>query len=66
MTFAKGSKLEKIEGVQSFMNCPKLETIELPDSCTSVKADAFQDCTRLRTIVARGIKTQGDFGSIHP
>ena len=51
MTFAKGSKLE---------------TIELPDSCTSVEADAFQDCTSLRIIVARGIKTQGDFGSIHP
>ena len=65
VTFAEGGKLEKIEGVQAFAGCPKLESIELPDSCTFVKADAFQNCTSLRTIVARGIETAGNFGYIN-
>ena len=65
VTFAENSKLEKIEGVQAFAGCPKLESIELPDSCTFVKADAFQNCTSLRTIVARGIETTGNFGYIN-
>lgn len=64
-TFAEGGELEKIEGVQAFAGCPKLESIELPDSCTFVKADAFQNCTSLRTIVARGIETTGNFGYIN-
>lgn len=64
-TFAEGGELEKIEGVQAFAGCPKLESIELPDSCTFVKADAFQNCTSLRTIVARGIETAGNFGYIN-
>ena len=57
VTFAENSKLEKIEGIQSFSGCPKLESIELPDSCTFVDAYTFQNCP----IVARGIKTQNDF-----
>ena len=61
VTFAEGSKLEKIEGDQAFSGCPKLEPIELPDSCTFVGGYTFQNCPSLRTIVARGIKTQDDF-----
>lgn len=61
VTFAEGSKLEKIEGDQAFLSCPKLESIELPDSCTFVGGYTFQNCPSLRTIVARGIKTQDDF-----
>ena len=61
VTFAEGSKLEKIEGDQAFSSCPKLESIELPDSCTFVGGYTFQNCPSLRTIVARGIKTQDDF-----
>ena len=61
VTFAENSKLEKIEGIQAFSGCPKLESIELPDSCTFVDAYTFQNCPSLRTIVARGIKTQNDF-----
>ena len=61
VTFAENSKLEKIEGIQSFSGCPKLESIELPDSCTFVDVYTFQNCPSLRTIVARGIKTQNDF-----
>lgn len=61
VTFAEGSKLEKIEGDQAFSGCPKLESIELPDSCTFVGGYTFQNCPSLRTIVARGIKTQDDF-----
>ena len=61
VTFAEGSKLEKIEGDQAFSRCPKLESIELPDSCTFVGGYTFQNCPSLRTIVARGIKTQDDF-----
>ena len=61
VTFAENSKLEKIEGVQAFSGCPKLESIELPDSCTFVDGYTFPGCSSLRTIVARGIKTQDDF-----
>lgn len=61
VTFAEGSQLEKIEGIQAFKNCPKLESIELPNSCTYVDSYTFSDCPSLRTIVARGIKEQGNF-----
>ena len=61
VTFAEGSQLEKIEGIQAFRNCPKLESIELPDNCTYVDSYTFSDCPSLRTIVARGIKEQGNF-----
>ena len=61
VTFAENSKLEKIEGTQAFSGCPKLESIELPDSCTFVDGYTFPGCSSLRTIVARGIKTQDDF-----
>ena len=61
VTFAEGSKLEKIEGIQTFASCTKLEIVELPDKCTYVDGYTFQNCSSLRTIVARGIKTQGDF-----
>lgn len=65
VTFAENSKLEKIEGIQSFSGCPKLESIELPDSCTFVDGYTFPGCSSLRTIVARGIKTQDDFKCIN-
>lgn len=65
VTFAENSKLEKIDGIQAFAGCPKLESIELPDSCTFVEAYTFPGCSSLRTIVARGIKTQGDFKCIN-
>lgn len=61
VTFAEGGKLKKIEGVQTFAGCTKLEIVELPDSCTYVDAYTFQNCSSLRTIVARGIETQNDF-----
>ena len=61
VTFAEGSKLEKIEGSQTFAGCTKLEIFELPDSCTYVDAYTFQNCSSLRTIVARGIEKQNDF-----
>ena len=61
VTFAEGSQLEKIEGIQAFKNCPKLESIELPGSCTYVDSYTFSDCPSLRTIVARGIKEQRNF-----
>ena len=65
VTFAENSKLEKIEGAQAFSGCPKLESIELPDSCTFVDGYTFPGCSSLRTIVARGIKTQDDFKCIN-
>lgn len=65
VTFAENSKLEKIEGAQAFSGCPKLEFIELPDSCTFVDGYTFPGCSSLRTIVARGIKTQDDFKCIN-
>ena len=65
VTFAENSKLEKIEGIQAFSGCPKLESIELPDSCTFVDGYTFPGCSSLRTIVARGIKTQDDFKCIN-
>lgn len=65
VTFAENSKLEKIEGTQAFSGCPKLESIELPDSCTFVDGYTFPGCSSLRTIVARGIKTQDDFKCIN-
>ena len=65
VTFAENSKLEKIEGTQAFLGCPKLESIELPDSCTFVDGYTFPGCSSLRTIVARGIKTQDDFKCIN-
>ena len=65
VTFAENSKLEKIDGIQAFAGCPKLESIELPDSCTFVDGYTFPGCSSLRTIVARGIKTQDDFKCIN-
>ena len=66
VTFAEGSKLTAIGEenqiyVQAFASCPKLKSIELPVSCTFVGGYTFQNCPSLRTIVARGIKTQSDF-----
>ena len=66
VTFVEGSKLTAIgekdqKYVQAFASCPKLESIELPDGCAFVGNYTFQDCPSLRTIVARGIKTQNDF-----
>ena len=70
VTFAEGSKLTAIGEenqtyVQAFASCPKLKSIELPVSCTFVGGYTFQNCPSLRTIVARGIKTQNDFKCSH-
>ncbi len=65
VTFAEGSTLTDFGNrkgtVQILAWCPKLESIELPDSCTFVAYPSFQNCSNLRTIVARGIKTWNDF-----
>ena len=65
VTFAEGSTLTELgrrDGtLQILAGCPKLESIELPDSCTFVAYPSFQNCSNLRTIVARGIKTWNDF-----
>lgn len=65
VTFAEGNTLTDFGNrkgtVQILAWCPKLESIELPDSCTFVAYPSFQNCSNLRTIVARGIKTWSDF-----
>ena len=65
VTFAEGSTLTDFGNrkgtVQILAWCPKLESIELPDSCTFVAYPSFQNCSSLRTIVARGIETWNDF-----
>lgn len=65
VTFAEGSTLTELGSrtgtLQILAGCPKLESIELPDSCTFVAYPSFQNCSNLRTIVARGIKTWNDF-----
>ena len=65
VTFAEGNTLKAFGNrkgpVQILAWCPKLESIELPDSCTFVAYPSFQNCSNLRTIVARGIKTWSDF-----
>lgn len=69
VTFAEGNSLEEFDKIQAFYNCPKLESIDLPDSCTSVTNDTFRDCPNLRTIVARGITARegfrSNYGSYH-
>lgn len=68
VTFAEGNTLtdfgNRKRTVQILAWCPKLESIELPDSCTFVAYPSFQNCSNLHTIVARGIKTWSDFN--HP
>lgn len=65
VTFAEGNTLTELGSrtgtLQILAGCPKLESIELPDSCTFVAYPSFQNCSNLRTIVARGIKTWSDF-----
>ena len=65
VTFAEGNTLTELGSrtgtLQILAGCPKLESIELPDSCTFVAYPSFQNCSNLRTIVARGIKTWNDF-----
>lgn len=65
VTFAEGNTLTELGSrtgtLQILAGCPKLESIELPDSCTFVAYPSFQNCSNLRTIVARGIKTRDDF-----
>lgn len=69
VTFAEGNSLEEFDNIQAFYNCPKLESIDLPDSCTSVTNDTFRDCPNLRTIVSRGITARegfrSNYGSYH-
>ena len=69
VTFAEGNSLEEFDNIQAFYSCPKLESIDLPDSCTSVTNDTFRDCPNLRTIVARGITARegfrSNYGSYH-
>ena len=68
VTFAEGNTLtdfgNRKGAVQILAWCPKLESIELPDTCTFVAYPSFQNCSNLRTIVARGIKIWSDFN--HP
>lgn len=68
VTFAEGNTLTDFGNrkgtVQILAWCPKLESIELPDSCTFVAYPSFQNCSNLHTIVARGIKIWSDFN--HP
>ena len=65
VTFAEGNTLTELGSrtgtLQILAGCPKLESIELPDSCTFVAYPSFQNCSNLRTIVARGIKIWSDF-----
>ena len=65
VTFAEGNTLTELGRrtgtLQILAGCPKLESIELPDSCTFVAYPSFQNCSNLRTIVARGIKIWSDF-----
>ena len=65
VTFVEGNTLTELGSrtgtLQILAGCPKLESIELPDSCTFVAYPSFQNCSNLRTIVARGIKTWNDF-----
>ena len=65
VTFAEGNTLTDFGNrkgtVQILAWCPKLESIELPDSCTFVAYPSFQNCSNLHTIVARGIETWNDF-----
>lgn len=65
VTFAEGNTLTDFGNrkgtVQILARCPKLESIELPDSCTFVAYPSFQNCSNLRTIVARGVKIWSDF-----
>lgn len=65
VTFAEGNTLTDFGNrkgtVQILAWCPKLESIELPDSCTFVAYPSFQNCSNLHTIVARGITIWSDF-----
>ena len=65
VTFAEGNTLTELGSrtgtLQILAGCPKLESIELPDSCTFVAYPSFQNCSNLRTIVARGIRIWSDF-----
>ena len=65
VTFAEGNTLTDFGNrkgtVQILTWCPKLESIELPDSCTFVAYPSFQGCSNLHTIVARGIETWDNF-----
>ena len=65
VTFAEGNTLTELGSrtgtLQILAGCPKLESIELPDTCTFVAYPSFQNCSNLHTIVARGIKTWNDF-----
>ena len=65
VTFAEGNTLTDFGNrkgtVQILAWCPKLESIELPDTCNFVAYPSFQNCSNLRTIVARGITTWDDF-----
>lgn len=65
VTFAEGNTLTELGSrtgtLQILAWCPKLESIELPDTCTFVAYPSFQNCSNLHTIVARGIKTWNDF-----
>lgn len=69
VTFAEGNSLGEFDNIQAFYNCPKLESIDLPNSCTFVINDTFRDCPNLRTIVARGITARegfrSNYGSYH-
>ena len=53
--FAEGSKLANI-GVLSFFNMPKVSTVTLPDTVTSISSYAFGDCFALSDVyVPQGV-----------
>ena len=47
--FEEGSQLQSV-GVLAFMNCAKIESIELPDTVTYIGVYAFADCFALENV----------------
>lgn len=58
--FAPGSQLETVDYPHPFTDCKSLKSIELPDSCTTVKGFGFHKCDSLRTIVGNGLTAFGN------
>ena len=60
VTFAPGSKLTSIE-TRAFSDCPKLTSITIPDSVTSI-GEAFSGCTGLTSVtVGNGVTNLNGF-----
>ena len=52
-------------GSNAFKGCTVLETLVLPDSCTTVNANSFQGCTSLATARMPGVTTFGGANSFN-